>query len=43
MLGEDLSNALSKLVHDGKGVDDGKPVLATEMLLIFFYTELKVF
>lgn len=43
MLGDDLSNAVSKLIQDGEGVDDGKPLLATGMLLICFYTELKVF
>lgn len=40
MLDEDLSNAVSKLVQDGKGENDGKPLLVTEFLL--FYSELKV-
>lgn len=43
MLGEDLSNAVSKLLQDGEGVDVGKPLLVPEMLLVFFYSELKVF
>lgn len=42
MLDEDLSNAVSKLVQDGKGENDGKPLLVTEFLLILFYSELKV-
>lgn len=43
MLGEDLSNAVSKLVQDSEGVDDSKPLSVTEMLLTLFCNELKVF
>lgn len=43
MLGEDLSNAVSKLVQDGEGLDDSKALLVTEMLFIIFYSELEVF
>lgn len=42
-MGEELSNAVSKLLPDGEGVGDGKPLLVPEMLLIFFYSELKFF